>query len=78
MSLTDGYATNGTVADPKALARDLAATLMKFERVPDIRIFRRNTASFVHATGDSSLTDRIWVLLTEARQGGWACGAMGT
>ena len=46
--MIDVYATSGTVADSKDLARDLAATLMKIERVPDIPILRRNTAAFVH------------------------------
>ena len=60
MPMIDVYATSGTVADSKALARDLAATLMKIERVPDIRIFRRNTASFVHdlACGARSSVER--------------------
>ena len=107
----------GTFADPKALARDLAATLMKIEGVPDIPMFRKNTAGFIHdlppgalsnvegdgnyvrvqvltnagaldrekqlavvrqftdliaaAAGDASLSNRSWVLLTEAVEGGW-------
>ncbi len=48
MPLIDVYATSGTFADPKALARTLAATLMKIEQVPDIPMFRQNTAAFVH------------------------------
>jgi phenylpyruvate tautomerase PptA (4-oxalocrotonate tautomerase family) len=48
MPMIDVYATSGTFADPKALARDLAATLMKIEQVPDIPMFRLNTAAFVH------------------------------
>jgi phenylpyruvate tautomerase PptA (4-oxalocrotonate tautomerase family) len=48
MPMIDVYATSGTFADPKALARDLAATLMKIEGVPDIPMFRQNTAAFVH------------------------------
>ena len=31
MPMIDVYAASGTFADPKALARDLAATLMKIE-----------------------------------------------
>jgi phenylpyruvate tautomerase PptA (4-oxalocrotonate tautomerase family) len=42
------YATGGTFANPKALARDLASTLMKIEQVPDIPMFRKNTAAFIH------------------------------
>ena len=48
MPMIDVHATSGTFADPKALARDLAATLMKIEGVPDIPMFRNNTAAFVH------------------------------
>jgi len=115
--MIDVYATSGTFADPKALARDLAATLMKIEGVPDIPMFRKNTAGFIHdlppgalsnvegdgnyvrvqvltnagaldrekqlavvrqftdliaaAAGDASLSNRTWVLLTEAVEGGW-------
>jgi phenylpyruvate tautomerase PptA (4-oxalocrotonate tautomerase family) len=115
--MIDVYATGGTFQDPKALARELAATLMKIEGVPDIPMFRQNTAAFIHdlppaglsnvdgdsncvrvqvltnagaldrdkqlavvrqftdmvaaAAGDASLSNRTWVLLTEAVDGGW-------
>jgi len=115
--MIDVYATAGTFADTKQLATDLAATLMAIEQVPDIPLFRKNTAAFIHdlsadqlanvdgdstyvrvqvltnagalnrdkqlaavrqltdviarAAGDPSLTDRTWVLLTEAPEGGW-------
>jgi phenylpyruvate tautomerase PptA (4-oxalocrotonate tautomerase family) len=117
MPMIDVYATSGTFAEPKALARELAATLMRIEGVPDIPMFRKNTAAFVHdlsaaalsnvdgdsnyvrvqvltnagaldrdkqlavvrqftdlvaaAAGDESFSDRTWVLLTEAVEGGW-------
>src|SRR6201993_3977393 len=48
MPMIDVYATSGTFADPKALARELATTLMRIEGVPDIPMFRKNTAAFVH------------------------------
>src|SRR5438874_11264497 len=48
MPMIDVYATSGTFADPKTLARNLAATLLKIEQVPDIPMFRQNTAAFVH------------------------------
>jgi len=48
MPMIDVYATRGTFKDPKSLARELAATLMKIEKVPDIPMFRQNTAGFVH------------------------------
>jgi phenylpyruvate tautomerase PptA (4-oxalocrotonate tautomerase family) len=117
MPMIDVYATSGTFQDPKTLARDLAEALMKIEQVPNIPMFRKNTAAFVHdlpsgalsnvdgdgnyvrvqvltnagalnrdkqlavvrqftdlvaaAAGDSTLTERTWVQLTEALEGGW-------
>ena len=117
MPMIDVYATTGTFADAHQLARDLATTLMKIEQVPDIPMFRQNTAAFVHelpngdisnvegesnyvrvqvltnagaldrdkqlavvrqftdlmaaAAADPSLSNRTWVLLTEAVDGGW-------
>ena len=46
--MIDVYAAAGTFADPKALARDLATALMRVEQVPDIMLFRKNTAAFIH------------------------------
>src|SRR5882672_620711 len=57
MPMIDVYATSGTFADPKGLARDLAATLMKIEQVPDIPMFRQNTAAFVHDLPDGDLSN---------------------
>ena len=117
MPMIDVYAAAGTFTDTKQLATDLAATLMAIEQVPDIPLFRKNTAAFIHdlpadrlanvdgdstyvrvqvltnagalnrdkqlaavrqltdviarAAGDPSLTERTWVLLTEAPEGGW-------
>jgi phenylpyruvate tautomerase PptA (4-oxalocrotonate tautomerase family) len=117
MPMIDVYATTGTFSDKQKLAADLAATLMTIEEVPDIPMFRQNTAGFVHdlprgdlsnvdgesnyvrvqvltnadaldrdkqikvvsrftelvaeAAGDPTLTDRTWVLLTQAVPGGW-------
>ena len=117
MPMIDVYAASGTFGDPKKLAQQLAETLMGIEQVPDIPMFRRNTAAFVHnlpaeqfsnvngdstyvrvqvltnanaldrdkqlavvrqftdiiaaAADDPSLTERTWVLLTEAVEGGW-------
>jgi phenylpyruvate tautomerase PptA (4-oxalocrotonate tautomerase family) len=114
------YAATGTFADPHQLASDLARTLMTIEGVPDIPMFRQNTAGFVHemdgpaisnvdgdstyvrvqvltnagaldrdkqlavvsqftelvaaAAEDPTLSDRTWVLLTEAVEGGWGLG----
>jgi phenylpyruvate tautomerase PptA (4-oxalocrotonate tautomerase family) len=117
MPMIDVYAPAGTFRDRAKLARDLATALMTIERVPNIPLFRQNTAAFVHelppdslsnvdgdsacvrvqvltnaggldrekqvnvvaeltrivaaAATDESLKDRIWVLLTEAPDGGW-------
>jgi phenylpyruvate tautomerase PptA (4-oxalocrotonate tautomerase family) len=48
MPMIDVYATSGTFDDKHGLATDLAATLMQIEEVPDIPMFRSNTAGFVH------------------------------
>jgi len=115
--MIDVYAAAGTFPDEHRLAADLAAAVMTIEQVPDIPMFRKNTAAFVHdlpttalanvdgdsayvrvqvltnacaldrekqiavvrtltelvaaAAGDPSLTERTWVLLTEAPEGGW-------
>jgi phenylpyruvate tautomerase PptA (4-oxalocrotonate tautomerase family) len=117
MPMIDAYAAAGTFADPHKLAADLAGTLMRIEQVPDIPMFRKNTAAFIHelpadslsnvdgdstyvrvqvltnasaldrdkqlavvrqftdliaaAADDPTLTERTWVLLTEAPDGGW-------
>ena len=120
MPMIDVYAAAGTFPDPHRLAADLARTLMTIEGVPDIPMFRQNTAGFVHemdgpaisnvdgdaryvrvqvltnvaaldrqkqlavvsqftdlvvaAAGDASLSERTWVQLTEATEGGWGLG----
>jgi phenylpyruvate tautomerase PptA (4-oxalocrotonate tautomerase family) len=48
MPMIDVYAEAGTFADKHALARDLAAAVMRWERVPPIPLFQKNTAAFVH------------------------------
>ncbi len=120
MPMIDVYAPTGTFTDRHALAQELAATLMEIEKVPNIPMFRQNTAGFIHdltdgslsnvdgagnyvrvqvltnagaldrdqqlavvsrftdliasAAGDPTLTERTWVLLTEAVPGGWGLG----
>jgi phenylpyruvate tautomerase PptA (4-oxalocrotonate tautomerase family) len=115
--MIDVYAATGTFREPHQLAADLARTLMTIEGVPDIPMFRQNTAGFIHemdapaisnvdgdssyvrvqvltnagaldrekqlavvrhftdlvaaAADDPSLSERTWVLLTEAIEGGW-------
>jgi hypothetical protein len=44
MPMIDVYAATGTFADPHALATAAAATVMRVEAVPEIPMFRENTA----------------------------------
>jgi phenylpyruvate tautomerase PptA (4-oxalocrotonate tautomerase family) len=48
MPMIDVYATSGTFADKHTLAKDLAAAVMRWEKVPNLPLFRKNTAAFVH------------------------------
>jgi phenylpyruvate tautomerase PptA (4-oxalocrotonate tautomerase family) len=57
MPMIDVYVPSGTFADPHTLATNLAATLMRIEGVPDIPMFRTNTAAFVHELPSASLSD---------------------
>jgi phenylpyruvate tautomerase PptA (4-oxalocrotonate tautomerase family) len=57
MPMIDVYATAGTFADNHQLAADLAAALMTIEQVPDIPMFRQNTAAFIHDLPAGSLSN---------------------
>lgn len=57
MPMIDIYAPAGTFADPQALARDAAATVMRVEAVPDLAMFRENTAAFVHELPAAAISD---------------------
>jgi phenylpyruvate tautomerase PptA (4-oxalocrotonate tautomerase family) len=46
--MIDIYAAAGTFKDPHKLAIDAATTVKSVEQVPDIPMFRKNTAAFVH------------------------------
>jgi phenylpyruvate tautomerase PptA (4-oxalocrotonate tautomerase family) len=48
MPMIDIYAAPGTFADIKKLSTDAAALVKAVEKVPDIAMFRKNTAAFVH------------------------------
>jgi phenylpyruvate tautomerase PptA (4-oxalocrotonate tautomerase family) len=48
MPMIDVYARSGTFSDKHQVAVILAKTLMTIEGVPDIPMFRQNTAGFVH------------------------------
>ena len=57
MPMIDTYAAAGTFADKHKLAADLASTLMHIEQVPDIPMFRKNTAGFIHDLPADSLSN---------------------
>jgi phenylpyruvate tautomerase PptA (4-oxalocrotonate tautomerase family) len=55
--MIDAYAAAGTFADKHQLAVDLATAVMTIEQVPDIPMFRENTAAFVHDLPADSLAN---------------------
>ena len=57
MPMIDVYAASGTFANTAKLASDLAATVMKVEGVPNIPMFRKNTAAFIHELPTSALAN---------------------
>jgi phenylpyruvate tautomerase PptA (4-oxalocrotonate tautomerase family) len=68
--MIDVYATTGTFSDKHALAQNLAAAVMRWEKVPQLPLFKDNTAAFIHdlpadslsnVTGDSNYV-RVQVL----------------
>jgi len=57
MPMIDAYAVAGTFADKHQLAVDLATAVKTIEQVPDIPMFRQNTAAFVHDLPADSLAN---------------------
>ena len=57
MPMIDIYAAEGTFADRTKLAREAAAAVMAVEQVPDIAMFRQNTAAFVHELPADSISN---------------------
>jgi phenylpyruvate tautomerase PptA (4-oxalocrotonate tautomerase family) len=57
MPMIDVYAVEGTFADKHTLARDCAAAVMRWEQVPDLGLFRNNTAAFIHELPADSLSN---------------------
>ena len=57
MPMIDAYAVSGTFTDKHQLAVDLATAVMTIEQVPDIPMFRQNTAAFVHDLDAGSLAN---------------------
>lgn len=48
MPMIDVYAAAGTFSEKHKLAQDLANAVMRWEKVPSIKIFKNNTTAFVH------------------------------
>jgi phenylpyruvate tautomerase PptA (4-oxalocrotonate tautomerase family) len=57
MPMIDAYAVAGTFADKHQLAVDLATAVMTIEQVPNIPMFRKNTAAFVHDLAADSVSN---------------------
>jgi phenylpyruvate tautomerase PptA (4-oxalocrotonate tautomerase family) len=57
MPMIDVYAAAGTFSDKHELAKDLATAVMRWEKVPDIALFRDNTAAFIHDLPAASISN---------------------
>lgn len=57
MPMIDIYAPAGTFADPHQVAADAATIVKTVEQVPDIPMFRQNTAGFVHELPAGAISD---------------------
>jgi phenylpyruvate tautomerase PptA (4-oxalocrotonate tautomerase family) len=57
MPMIDVYASEGTFADKHRLAVALATAVKEIEQVPDIAMFRKNTAAFVHDLAPDALAN---------------------
>jgi phenylpyruvate tautomerase PptA (4-oxalocrotonate tautomerase family) len=57
MPMIDVYATEGTFNKKHALAKDLAAAVMRWEKVPEIALFQKNTAAFIHDLPADSISN---------------------
>src|ERR1700694_393714 len=55
--MIDVYASEATFANPHELARALAAAVMRWEQVPHIALFRKNTAAFVHQMAPAAISN---------------------
>jgi phenylpyruvate tautomerase PptA (4-oxalocrotonate tautomerase family) len=57
MPMIDVYAAAGTFSDTHKLATDLATAVMTVEQVPNIPMFRKNTAAFVHELSAEAISN---------------------
>src|ERR1700731_4592614 len=57
MPMIDVYSAPDTFADKHTLAQDLANAVMRWEQVPPIALFSKNTAAFIHELPADSLSN---------------------
>ena len=57
MPMIDVYAADGTFDEKHKLARDLAGAVMRWEQVPDLALFRNNTAAFIHELAPGAIAN---------------------
>jgi phenylpyruvate tautomerase PptA (4-oxalocrotonate tautomerase family) len=57
MPMIDVYAAQGTFSDKHALAQSVAAAVMRWEQVPELALFKDNTAAFIHDLPGDSLSN---------------------
>jgi phenylpyruvate tautomerase PptA (4-oxalocrotonate tautomerase family) len=57
MPMIDVYAAAGKFSDKHKLAQDLANAVMKWEKVPPINLFKKNTAAFVHELSPDAISN---------------------
>ncbi|SRR5712692_3978521 len=57
MPMIDVYAAAETFSDRHTLARDLAAAVMRWEQVPDLPLFAKNTAAFIHELDAAAISN---------------------
>ena len=57
MPMIDIYAAAGMFGDTKKLSADAAALVKSVEQVPDIPMFRKNTAAFVHEMPTAAISN---------------------
>jgi phenylpyruvate tautomerase PptA (4-oxalocrotonate tautomerase family) len=57
MPMIDVYAAAGTFQNRRELARDLAAAVMRWEQVPPLALFQKNTAAFIHDLPEDSISN---------------------
>ena len=57
MPMIDVYAREGTFSGAHELAKDLAAAVMRWEQVPNLGLFRKNTAAFIHELPSEAISN---------------------